>query len=98
LGIPLTAKNAIWPLFEQFQRFFQRGLIGTMMANHWKTITLSIMKKAAEKLVQMQKVSESLVTKGLKKVTHGLEELIVHKTQTERRKAFFGEDPLARVN
>ena len=56
------------------------------------------MKKAVETLVKMQKASETLVNKGLKKVANELEELIVHKTQTERRKAFFGEDPLSRVN
>lgn len=69
-----------------------------MIVKGWKTITLSIMKKAVETLVKMQRASETLVNKGLKKVSNGLEELIVHKTQTERRKAFFGEDPLTRVN
>ena len=56
------------------------------------------MKKASETLVKMQKTSETILNKSIKKMANGLEGYIVHKTQTERRKAFFGEDPLMRVN
>jgi transcriptional antiterminator len=56
------------------------------------------MKKAIETLSQIQKSSENVIHRSVKKITSELENLIVHKTQTERRKAFFGEDPLMRVN
>jgi hypothetical protein len=56
------------------------------------------MKKTIETLVKMQKASESIFNRSIKKMNNELEKFIVHKTQTERRKAFFGEDPLSRVN
>jgi hypothetical protein len=44
------------------------------------------------------KQSETFIVRSLRGLSGKLEEFIVHKTQSERRRAFFGEDPMMRVN
>ena len=56
------------------------------------------MKAAIETLIQAQKASEVFFNKSIKKAALKLEDFIVHKTQSEKRRALFGEDPLMRVN
>ena len=48
-------------------------------------------------LARKDKPTENLLYKSLRKVSIRIEDFIVHKTQTERRRAFFGQDPLTEV-
>lgn len=56
------------------------------------------MKTTIETPSRPVKQTETFISRSLRGISGKLEELIVHKTQSERRKAFFGEDPLMRIN
>ena len=57
------------------------------------------MKNTVETLAKKSKSNEvSFLNRSYQKVAIKLEEFIVHKTQSERRRALFGQDPLMEIN
>jgi len=52
------------------------------------------MNNPVEPIFKAQKPEVSYLNKGIKLISNKIEEYIVHKTQTERRKALFGHDPM----
>jgi hypothetical protein len=56
------------------------------------------MKTTIEITSKTTKQSETFISKSMRSLSSKLEEFIVHKTQSDRRKAFFGMDPMMRVN
>ena len=56
------------------------------------------MKTTIEIPTKSTKQTETFISRSLRGLSGKLEEFIVHKTQSDRRRAFFGEDPMMRVN
>jgi hypothetical protein len=57
------------------------------------------MKNTVETLAKRSKSNEvSFLNKSYKAVALKVEEFIVRKTQSERRRALFGQDPLMEIN
>ncbi len=90
-------ENSFRPLFRKFNGFPGFNCLGMILVIGLSTQTPDFMKTPVETLAKPKRSVESLLHRSIRNLSFKIEEFMVHKTQTERRKALFGVDPLMQL-